>query len=139
MVQPNGRHRPDGLVLVLAAPVEVPFPLLHNGVLAPLFGLLVFGLAGGRGILHNIFAHRWFVRLGEASYALYVLHVPLWFYASRRRAEIGAEAFLACFLVALIVVSHAVFRVIEEPARRWLIRPARTERLPLADLAGPSG
>jgi peptidoglycan/LPS O-acetylase OafA/YrhL len=54
----------------------VPLPLL--GLLAPCFALLILALAQAPGPIGLLLAQEPFRVLGEASYALYLLHYPLW-------------------------------------------------------------
>ena len=63
--------------VILGAGWALPKPLVHKGLLAPLFAALIFGLASGRGLLAAALGHRAMVRLGEASYSVYLLHVPM--------------------------------------------------------------
>src|SRR6185295_6793308 len=53
-----------------------PVPFTHNGLLAPAWALVVFGLAHG-GVPARWLGARPLVRLGEASYGLYILHAPI--------------------------------------------------------------
>src|SRR5207237_536668 len=66
-----------GIAAALIAGPSIPYPLLHNGLLVPLFAALVFGLAQGGGVLGRALASRPLVALGDASYALYILQFPL--------------------------------------------------------------
>jgi peptidoglycan/LPS O-acetylase OafA/YrhL len=92
---------------------------------------LVLGLAGGTGPATRLLGARPMVRLGEASYALYLFHSPLLGYQQllrgflRLRApELTAPAWLqvSAFLVTAIALSLLVFRHVEEPARRAIRR-----------------
>jgi peptidoglycan/LPS O-acetylase OafA/YrhL len=56
------------------------------------------------------------VYLGKASYAMYILHVPmLWWYLRLTRAGSASV-----YLSTVIGVSALVYRYVEEPANRWL-------------------
>ena len=66
------------LVIALAASAQVPDVVLHQGVVTPLVGLLIYALAMKAGPLAALLAHPRMLMLGEASYALYILHEPLW-------------------------------------------------------------
>ena len=55
----------------------LPLLLLGNGLLAPIVAVLIFQLAARAGWLSRALAQRPLVLLGEASYAMYLLHVPL--------------------------------------------------------------
>ena len=69
------------VLAILAESDHLPFLLLHNGLLDPLWALLLFSLAmqkDRRGIGGDAL-----VRGGHASYSLYVLHKPLYFWLAR--------------------------------------------------------
>jgi peptidoglycan/LPS O-acetylase OafA/YrhL len=64
------------------------------------------------------------VELGKASYALYILHIPLahiWESALGFQPGASLPALLA-YLVTLCACSWIAFRFVEEPARRWLTK-----------------
>ncbi len=95
--------------------------------LMPTFALLLWGLAYGSGPLARLLERPWAVRLGEASYALYILHSPLSFYVrlADHRSGVGLavsspRAFFAVYVATSVLVSLGIFRWLEEPARRWL-------------------
>ncbi|QSQ10919.1 acyltransferase family protein [Myxococcus landrumensis] len=67
-----------GLLMAAGAAGErIPYPLMHNALLAPASGLLVYGLARGGGWLGWALSRPVVVRLGAASYALYLLQFPV--------------------------------------------------------------
>jgi peptidoglycan/LPS O-acetylase OafA/YrhL len=73
------------------------------------------------------------VRLGEASYALYILHRPLWDWLTRVYPAPAPDAsarlpFFLAYLGLLIILSLLALRFVEQPARR-AIRQAFTDRL----------
>ncbi|WP_223642310.1 acyltransferase [Corallococcus sp. EGB] len=98
----------------------VPYPLMHNALLAPASGLLVYGLARGGGPLGQVLARPWLVHLGGASYALYLLQYPVselvhWM---ERFVDLSSPTrFLAVLLVLLVPASVAVHRWVETPWR----------------------
>jgi peptidoglycan/LPS O-acetylase OafA/YrhL len=99
-----------------------PYTLLDHGLLAPLSGCLMWGLACGRTWLSRILAWRPFEYLGEISYGTYVLQVPVYTFCSVVVRRLGLDfqnraVFLCCFLV-LLAVSSASFEWIETPCRR---------------------
>ena len=65
------------------------------------------------------------VRMGEASYALYLIHMPLSWYVTMGLRSIGwprieAWAGLAGFVGIALASSFAVFAFVERPARQRL-------------------
>lgn len=119
-----------GAVLVaFAASEHLPYALLHNALLSPLYAALVYGLARGGGPLGRGLASRPMTELGAASYSLYILQYPLseglrWL-AERLQPAVDFAAprpFFVLFLVAALGLSVASFRLVEAPLRAWLRR-----------------
>lgn len=107
------------IVAVLGCGLSIPYPLLHNSLLAPVFALLIASLAAGRGPVASFLARPRIVRLGEASYALYILQQPiliLWAKAFARWA--GRWEYVAGFMAASILVSIVSHERIEPRIRR---------------------
>lgn len=115
-----------GAAMVLASLAfssHLPYPLLHNGLLVPAFALLVLGLARGGGLLGRALSVRPLVVLGDASYALYILQVPLMFWALQLLGaahQPEGPAFFLAFFTVLSSASIACHRLIENPAQRVL-------------------
>lgn len=91
---------------------------------ALIFAALIFGLAGSSSGISRVLSVRPFVLLGDASYALYLLHgtlLELVGYASRNLSWFAAVAqqpwFLPLFVIAAIGASLLVLLVVERPAR----------------------
>ena len=133
---------------VAASPVAPPFPMVHVGLLAPAFALAIYALAaaGGRGLLSRALSAQPVVRLGEASYALYILHVPVHDLLTRSLAVAGwrpsTTVFFAAYLATALVASLVVNRAFEVPmsriVREWLDRrpaAAGAEARPAAQAA----
>lgn len=114
------------VLLTLARSDAIPYPLLHNGLLVPLFALGIYALACGGGLLGRVLALPGAVLLGEASYALYLVHVPLRDYANAAQKALPAlqriptALWFAGFAAVAVTASLLIFRFIEEPARRYL-------------------
>ena len=140
MSHPHGRPAlPRGMTSALAAATlallcvhdRLPFPLTPS-MFAVLFAALLHGLTTSSGPLSRVLASRPLIVLGEASYALYILHMPVMDLLERVATRAGivlpAPVFVPLFLLVAIGVSMAVFRYVEEPARRllrrWFERPS---------------
>jgi peptidoglycan/LPS O-acetylase OafA/YrhL len=89
-------------------------PLDLNTALRPFNGLLVIGLAIGCRPLSD----RIWVYLGKASYAMYILHVPiLWWYLRE------SHSFSPVLYIGIVTgASTLVYAAFEEPANRLLRR-----------------
>jgi peptidoglycan/LPS O-acetylase OafA/YrhL len=87
-----------------------------NTALRPLNALLLIGLALGGGPAARALSSSAAVYLGKASYAMYILHIPLlWWYLRWSR---GFSA--GIYVGGVIAVSAAVYSLVEEPANRAL-------------------
>ena len=119
------------VVLILAAMASpIPGAVLHDGLLSPVFVLLLIGLAHG-GPLARLLGSRPVVALGDASYALYVLQAPLWGWWLQLGLGDALGFWPGCAM--LVAGSVLVHRGFERPARGWLAlqlrRPASRRRL----------
>ncbi len=111
---------------MLAFADHIPYVLLHNGLLAPAFAALVLGLATTTPVSRPLQRRR-LVTLGEASYSLYILHIPLFMAAgalARRLTDNGDNSgwFTLAFLLTAVVASLVAYRHVEIPARRYLLK-----------------
>ncbi|MBX3428609.1 MAG: acyltransferase [Hyphomonadaceae bacterium] len=115
-------------------------------------GLTWFGLAGllyglAETSRHGVDAPmsgRVFVFLGAASYALYMIHLPIdivWFHALEKfgvtetsdlALRVGA---MVGVLVVCIAASMVAYLVIEEPARKWIRKLELPKRAPARQLS----
>jgi peptidoglycan/LPS O-acetylase OafA/YrhL len=111
-----------GVYVLLSMGPLVPFVLLHDALLMPLFGCIVLGLAG-ENWLASAFSVRPLVFLGEASYCLYVLHFNLWnwIHDTHLPERLGVSRFDPWIsYAALLVVAVAAMLLVEKPAQRQL-------------------
>lgn len=100
----------------------VPYALLHDGLLMPLFGCIVIGLAGNNPLAYAL-GIRPLVFIGEASYCLYLLHFNLWnlIHDSHILNRLGLVRFDPWISYALLIVlSILALHFIEKPAQRQL-------------------
>ena len=100
----------------------VPYAIIHDGLLMPLFGCIILGLAG-KNLLASALSLRPLVFVGEASYCLYLLHFNLWqiVHESGVLARLGVAQFDPWLSYALmILMALAALHFIEKPAQRVL-------------------
>ncbi len=119
----------SGVMLVVLAAVfcwgidALPYPMLHVGLLTPLFALLIIGLSGNHWIA-RIFAFRPILIVGEATYCLYLLHFNGWIlihkYSLPARLHVAALDPWISYAV-LVAFSVAAFYWVEIPGRRWIL------------------
>jgi peptidoglycan/LPS O-acetylase OafA/YrhL len=106
---------------------EIPSLYLHDDLLAPFAVMLLLGLALSEGLTAKILSHPFLVRLGAASYALYIIHTPLTGYLYRldfvRHLVLGHPmTFLCAYLFMAVSLSFLALKLIEEPCRRAILR-----------------
>jgi peptidoglycan/LPS O-acetylase OafA/YrhL len=100
----------------------VPYAIIHDGLLMPLFACIVLGLAG-QNPLASALGWRPLVFVGEASYCLYLLHFNMWnmVHKSHVLDRLGV-AWMDPWIsyVALIGLALLALHFIEKPAQRQL-------------------
>jgi peptidoglycan/LPS O-acetylase OafA/YrhL len=119
-----------GLVAALGIPTSGVWNLLwHNGFLAPLFGLLIYGLALGDAMIARLPGFGAVVLLGEASYGIYILQSPLHNFCMGAAAMLSGAGpavrlpstdsawFVAVYVGVLVGFSILCLRWYEMPAR----------------------
>ena len=106
----------------------------HNGLLAPLFLLLVLGVTWGAGPWFDVLASRPLQLLGEISYGIYILQMPAHLLFCVGIADLGwtpsPEASFWTFSAVLCLLSWVSWRFVETPLRRWISGPAPAARAP---------
>ena len=94
----------------------LPQPIDLNSALRPVNAILLIGFALGGGMGARFLSSPVLVYLGKASYAMYILHIPiLWWYLR------WSHSFSPGLYVALVIaISALVYGWFEEPANRYL-------------------
>ncbi len=107
------------ILFILQLGDRVPYLLMHNGLLAPLFAVAILGLIGNH-LLSRALAFRPLVIIGEASYCLYILHFNLWRW-------IHDSGMLTTLHIARFDpwVSYLLLELAALAAYRWVERPGR--------------
>jgi len=132
---------------ILSLGGRVPYAILHDGLLMPLFGCIILGLAGNNPLAYAM-GWRPLVFVGEASYCLYLLHFNLWnlihdSHVLERTGLIRFDPWIS--YVLLIGLAVLALYLVEKPAqrqlRRWMgVTPVVKERraaIMSADKDGP--
>ena len=113
------------IALFFAAGIRhVPYVLMHGGFLVPLFGALVVGLSG-QNFFASMFSWKPIELLGQASYALFLLHFN--FINLLRNNHVPERLHLAAYdpwvsYAATLVLAIAAMYLVERPARKAILR-----------------
>jgi peptidoglycan/LPS O-acetylase OafA/YrhL len=102
----------------------IPGAFVGRPVIVPIFGILMITAASCAGTL-KFLEHRFLVLLGDASYSLYILHLPLYllFQAALRRAHVSLSESLfwtLFYLISIVPISVLSHEWIEVRARSRL-------------------
>lgn len=104
-------------------------------LLVPIFTLIVYVFACSGGRISRALSAPPFQYLGERSYAIYMVHAPLWYgifllagrlgYVSAHRgvseivvSPLVADVLTAAFIAATLLLAELAYRLIEQPGRR---------------------
>lgn len=100
----------------------VPYAIIHDGLLMPLFACIILGLAG-KNPLATALSFKPLVFIGQASYCLYLLHFNLWniVHESGILGRLGLARFDPWLsYVLMVVMALGALHFIEKPAQRIL-------------------
>ena len=130
------------ILTCLAYDSTIPRPLLANGLLVPLFAVLIYSLAEGKGLLAQMLSRPSLILLGEASYGIYILQIPVSYLLGQPPPHRSVLT-LCVYLVVLVGAALLSWRFVESPLRpriknllvrknagpvRWRVEsPARVE------------
>jgi len=105
-----------GSAVILAYAQYLPGSVSMNTLLRPMNALLLLGLGLGGGWFARALSARPIVYLGKASYAMYILHIPILWWA------VSWPSFAVRYLYVPFVVglSCVLYQVFEEPANRLI-------------------
>ena len=104
------------ILACLACNSVIPRPLLANGLFVPLFALLIYSLAEGQGGLAWLLSRPSLILLGEASYGIYILQIPVSYLLGQPPPH-RSVLILGVYLVALVGASLLSWRCVESPLR----------------------
>jgi peptidoglycan/LPS O-acetylase OafA/YrhL len=133
----------DLVLLALAAAIVglllVPLPGRYpvSALVAPAFAAVIILLAYERGVIARLLSRRACIWLGEVSYGIYILHVPLWAWLAwvawaGFHLSPAAPVLVPIYLASVLFAAGLSRRFVERPARtairaRWASWEARHE------------
>lgn len=98
-------------------------PYTHNGLMAPVFFLIIAGLAIDRSILSKFLGNKIFVLLGNASFGIYLLQWPVYICMG---AILGMEQlsgmYFYLYVLSLVLFSVIVYIAYEEKMKRFMLK-----------------
>ena len=131
VVSPSARQRAGMAGLAIGAllvffyrvATHLPYVIVHGALLLPLFCLLVMGLSGPNTVA-SVFAVRPLVLVGEATYALYLLHFNLFemihnYHLPERLHVAALDPWIS--YAAIIGCALLTVRFLEKPVNRALL------------------
>lgn len=127
------RLNPNALQAIAALALATVFSLVDRypavSFAIPLvFAVLILSLCADDGWLAGILASKSFQVLGERSYSIYLLHMPLVLFfeniAKRADGAIAGALVMLAYAAVLIVVSGWTYRLVEDPFRTMFNRVA---------------
>ncbi|MFN2459228.1 MAG: acyltransferase family protein [Candidatus Velthaea sp.] len=128
-----------GAALCIFVSPVLPAPLQFSAALVPAWCCVVFIFAAGRGALSRSLAHPALVRLGEVSFAFYLVHLAIITVVSRMLGW-DHPLVLAVSFGASLAASFVLYHGVEQPLRvriRAALSARRARRAP-ADALRPA-
>lgn len=124
-------YLPIILVIILSLIFLLRFPIglnFHNGLFALIFVPLILLISSSNDKITTMFSKRMFVFLGEISFGIYILQVPIWVifsdYKMEKYFELNKELdFTSSFIIRLlilIVTSTLSYLYLEKPIRNLI-------------------
>lgn len=113
-------------IVWLMALDPLPLMFMNQAILTLPFAALIWFLAYDRGLVAGWMRNPTLQLLGEASYSLYLVHLPvkqIGFWAGRRFLHLEPDSIplTLMIIVAAILTSIVIFLLIEKPSRRWIV------------------
>ena len=109
--------------LFIAFSPGVPFLATNDGLLVPVYLLAIVAASAGSRPLDAVLGLGFLTLLGEASYGLYLLHVPLFAMWMEAMGPVTGWAYWV-YLATTVGASVVLYLAFERPARRFLLRAA---------------
>lgn len=113
------------LYVIMCFGSHMPYLFMHDGLLMPLYGMVVLALAG-RNIIARLFTIYPLIVIGEASYCLYILHFNLWLFLHdethliERAGLLRFDPWLSYAIIVAIAI--ATMYLVERPGQRLIKR-----------------
>ena len=117
--------------LVLAV-TDLPIPnfVLRHGLLAPLYLVMIYDLVQGRGLLAKLLMLPGLPRLGDASFSIFVLQLPVGMIVLALATAVQIPSVVSVPMVVMVVIGISLLSTnyFEKPFSRWLRARPRWQR-----------
>lgn len=108
---------------ILLALIFIPLNF-HNGLMAVLFIPLIILISYNNGLLTKIFSLKPLEYLGEISYAIYIVHIPVLYIIREilkwKHQLLDINLVFWIYIAVLLIVSALFYQCIEKPLRDYL-------------------
>ncbi|AZB01065.1 acyltransferase [Chryseobacterium joostei] len=125
-VKNSGQKNFDIPVIIIFAAILVSLifvPLFyHDGLMALLFIPLIILISRNNGTLTKLFSLKPLEYLGEASYAVYITHIPILYILREilKEYHLDINTIFGIYIIVLIMTSILFYQFIEKPLRDYL-------------------
>lgn len=112
-------------LLIFVYVIFIPNPVLkyvHNGLLSPLFILLIFSLYYDRSAVHKFLSNKHVSNLGNLSYGLFIFQYPVWVVFTKVCSVtfVKTSWYFLLYFFTLLLVAKIINSVFEKPMLKWL-------------------
>ena len=113
-------------IIIFFAIFLIDNPLIkyvHNGLLAPVFFLIIIGLSLDKSLLTKVLSENSFVLLGNASYSIYILQWPIFIIFTKlvNKSSLNGIYFYI-YLISLIIISIIVYLFFEKNMKQFILK-----------------
>lgn len=111
-----------GIYAILYYGDKMPYPMMHDGLMMPLFALAILGLAG-HNLIARFFGFYPFAVVGQSSYCLYILHFNLWnlIHQHHLLTHLQLAQYDPWLSYALLIgIAMLVTYYFEKPCQNWI-------------------
>lgn len=113
---------------------HLPFTNVNDGLLAPIFMGVIWGLSSSTTSISRLLSASWLVVLGEASFGLYLLHIPVLHLFQLVHSVTPPVAYFT-YLGLTIGLSVLSFYYVETPIRIWILARFHSRSIESAETA----
>ena len=100
---------------------SIPNETIHDGILAPIFVCYIWAFSHSDWLPARLLSARWLVVLGEASFGLYLIHMPV-LHVFEHAGWSRMPAMYPVYLGTCVALSVFSFYYFETPMRKWILK-----------------